>query len=67
MDITTDSQVEFYGSLNSDTGNSHIEIDVTQLADVIRYQNQLIFLTDILLFAILVFMAFKVSLRGLWK
>lgn len=64
---TTESAVKIEGTIRNDLGNSSISLDVTPIVQKIDYQNQLIFLGDILLVAILFFLAFRQALRGFWK
>lgn len=66
-DVTTGPSVYIDGHISSDTGNSTLSLDVTPLSSKIDYQNKLILYGDILLFAILIFMSFKLAFRGLWK
>lgn len=42
-------------------------VDITPLVKQQEYTNQLLVIENIFLFGILIFMTFKMALRGLWK
>ena len=50
-----------------DTTNAITSTDFSNLLEKIDYQNDLIVVGDIFLVSILVFLAFKNALKGLWK